>query len=46
MQQWDPDHTSDRPRNAVLAVLSKPRSIADVCGELGVSEQTLARWRE
>jgi transposase-like protein len=33
-------------RDAVLAVLSKPRSIADVCSELGVSEQTLARWRE
>jgi transposase-like protein len=33
-------------RDAVLGVLTKRKTVAETCRELGVSEQTFARWRE
>ncbi len=38
-------HTPARKRDAVLAVLSKRKTITEVCRELAVSEQTFHRWR-
>lgn len=33
-------------RDAVLAVLTKKKTVSEVCRELGINGQTLARWRE
>lgn len=38
--------TSAQKRDAVLAVLTKRKTMAQVCRELSVTETTLARWRE
>jgi len=38
-------HTSAQKRDAVLAVLTKRKTISEVCRELAVSEQTFHRWR-
>jgi len=32
--------------DAVLGVLTKRRMILETCRQLGISEQTLARWRK
>ena len=39
-------HTPAQKRDAVLGVLTKRKSVAETCRELGVSEQTFARWRD
>jgi transposase-like protein len=39
------NHTPTEKRDAVLAVLSKRKTISEVCRELSVSEQTFHRWR-
>ena len=38
-------HTPAQKRDAVLAVLTKRKTISEVCRELAVSEQTFHRWR-
>jgi transposase-like protein len=38
-------HTPAQKRDAVLAVLTKRKTISEVCRELALSEQTLHRWR-
>lgn len=38
--------TLAQKRGAVLGVLTKRKTVAETCRELGNSEQTLARWRE
>ena len=38
--------TPVQKRDAVLGVLTKRKTVAETCRELGVSEQTFARWRE
>jgi len=38
--------TPAQKRDAVLAVLSKRKTVAEICRELGISEPTFARWRE
>ena len=38
--------TPAQKRDAVLAVLSKRKAVAESCRELGISEPTLARSRE
>ena len=38
--------TPAQKRDAVLGVLTKRKTVSETCRELGVSEQTLARWRE
>ncbi len=38
--------TPAQKKDAVLAVLSKRKTIAQVCRELGITELTLVRWRE
>lgn len=38
--------TPAQKRDAVLAVLTKRRTVSEVCRELGIAEHTLARWRE
>jgi transposase-like protein len=37
--------TPAQQRDAVLAVLTKRKTISEVCRELAVSEQTFHRWR-
>ena len=38
--------TPAQKKDAVLAVISKRKTMAQVCRELGVTETTLMRWRE
>jgi transposase-like protein len=38
--------TPAQKRDAVLAVLSRRKTMAQVCRELGITEATLTRWRE
>jgi transposase-like protein len=38
-------HTPVQKRDAVLAVLTKRKTISEVCREYAVSEQTFHRWR-
>jgi transposase-like protein len=38
--------TPAQKRDAVLAVISRRKAMAEVCRELGVTETTLMRWRE
>jgi transposase-like protein len=38
--------TPAQKRDAVLGVLTKRKTVSETCRELGISEQTLARWRE
>lgn len=38
-------HSSAQKRDAVLAVLTKRKTISEVCREFAVSEQTFHRWR-
>jgi transposase-like protein len=38
--------TPRQKADAVLAVLTKRKTVSEVCRELGVTEQTFARWRE
>lgn len=38
--------TPAQKKDAVLAVLSKRKTTAQVCRELGITELTLVRWRE
>ena len=38
--------TPAQKRDAVLGVLTKRKTVSETYGELGVSEQTLARWRD
>ena len=38
--------TPAQKRDAVLGVLTKRKTVSETCRELGVSEQTLARWRD
>lgn len=38
--------TPAQKKDAVLAVLTKRKTIAQICRELGITEQTLVRWRE
>jgi transposase-like protein len=38
-------HTPAQKRDAVLAVLTKRKTISEVCREYAVSEQTFHRWR-
>ncbi|MCA1838519.1 MAG: transposase [Actinobacteria bacterium] len=38
--------TPAQKKDAVLGVLSRRKSMAEVCRELGVTETTLMRWRE
>jgi transposase-like protein len=38
--------TAVQKRDAVLAVLSRRKTMSEVCRELGVSETSLNRWRE
>lgn len=38
-------HTPAQKRDAVLAVLTKRKTISEVCRELAISEQTFHRWR-
>ena len=38
--------TPAQKRQAVLSVLTKKRTVSEVCRELGISGQTFARWRE
>lgn len=38
--------TPAEKRDAVLAVLSKQKTISEVCRDKGISAQTFARWRE
>lgn len=33
-------------RDAVMAVLTKRKTISEVCRELGITGQTFARWRQ
>jgi transposase-like protein len=38
--------TPAQKRDAVLAVLTKKKTVSEVCRELGVSETSFNRWRE
>jgi transposase-like protein len=38
--------TPAEKRDAVLAVLTKRKTISEVCRDKGISAQTFARWRE
>lgn len=38
--------TPAQKRDAVMAVLSKRKTISEVCRELGITGQTFARWRQ
>jgi len=38
--------TPAQKRDAVLAVLGRRKTMAQVCRELGITETTLMRWRE
>lgn len=38
-------HTPRQKADAVLAVLTKCKTISEVCRELAISEQTFHRWR-
>jgi len=38
--------TAAQKRDAVLAVLTKRKTVSEVCRELGVSETSFNRWRE
>jgi transposase-like protein len=38
--------TPAQKREAVLSVLTKKRTVSEVCRELGITGQTFARWRE
>jgi transposase-like protein len=38
--------TPAQKRDEVLGVLTKRKTVSETCRELGISEQTLARWRE
>ncbi|WP_208029686.1 transposase [Rhabdothermincola sediminis] len=38
--------TPAEKRDAVLAVLSKQKTISEVCRDKGISAPTFARWRE
>jgi transposase-like protein len=38
-------YTAQQKLDAVLAVLSKRKTVSQVCRELGVSETGFARWR-
>ena len=38
--------TAVQKRDAVLAVLSRRKTVSEVCRELGVSETSFNRWRE
>ena len=38
-------HTPAQKRDAVLAVLTKRKTISEVCRELAFSEETFHRWR-
>jgi transposase-like protein len=38
--------TPAQKKDAVLAVISRRKSMAEVCRELGITETTLVRWRE
>jgi transposase-like protein len=38
--------TPAQKRDAVLAVLTKRKTVSEVCREVGVSEKSFNRWRE
>jgi transposase-like protein len=38
--------TPAQKRDAVLAVLTKKKTVSEVCREVGVSETSFNRWRE
>lgn len=38
--------TGAAKRDAVMDVISKRKTVAQICRELGISETTFARWRE
>jgi transposase-like protein len=38
--------TPAQKRDAVLAVLTRKKTVSEVCRELGVSETSFNRWRE
>ncbi len=38
-------HTPAQKRDAVLAVLTKRKTISELCREYAISEQTFHRWR-
>ena len=40
------EFTPAQKRDAVLAVLTKRKTVSEVCREMGVSETSFARWRE
>lgn len=37
--------TPAQKREAVLGVLTKCKTVSEMCRELGITEQTFARWR-
>lgn len=38
--------TAAAKRDAVMGVLTKRKTVAETCREMGISETTFARWRE
>ena len=38
--------TATQKRDAVMGVLTRGKTVAETCRELGISETTFARWRE
>ena len=37
--------TAAAKRDAVMGVLTKRKTVAETCREMGISETTFARWR-